>query len=363
MIEMIRKNILEILLVTTLLVVSGVAHGYNMFHFPYYENDEGVYMSQAWSVVETGELAPYTYWYDHAPAGWFFIAIWTKLTGGFFTFGMSVNSGRVFMLVLHVVATALLYYIARRLGGSKFTATIATLLFALTPLGLYFHRRVLLDNIMTFWVLAALAILLVKQIKLRHILTSGIMFGIAVLTKENAVFFGPAFLFLVYIRAHHTHRRFAILQWLVTSGMVVSLYFVYALMKNEFFPSGTFGSGAEHVSLLGTLDFQASREAVGSFWDFSVQTSEFWLRVVDWAHFDMLLVGGGILVLPVLIVMVLTKRYNRWVYILIFLLNALQWLFLARGGIILEFYIVPLMTTVFFFLHQIYVIQLISCLL
>src|SRR5260221_3594573 len=80
-------------LIVALLLLSGIAHTYNMFHFPYYENDEGTYMSQAWSLLKLGQVEPYTYWYDHAPAGWIFIALWTLLSGGFFTFGASVNSG------------------------------------------------------------------------------------------------------------------------------------------------------------------------------------------------------------------------------------------------------------------------------
>src|SRR5260221_13031472 len=99
-------------LLSGLLIISGVAHAYNMFHFPYYENDEGVYMSQAWALIAKGQLAPYTYWYDHAPGGWILIALWTLLTGGFFTFGLSVNSGRVLMFILHLLSVFFLYTIS-----------------------------------------------------------------------------------------------------------------------------------------------------------------------------------------------------------------------------------------------------------
>src|SRR3990172_5042803 len=81
----------ELLLVLFLLAVSGLSHAINMFGFPYYENDEGVYMSQAWSLLREGKVAPYTYWYDHAPVGWIFIAVWVFLTGGFFTFAPSIK--------------------------------------------------------------------------------------------------------------------------------------------------------------------------------------------------------------------------------------------------------------------------------
>src|SRR5690242_14055748 len=85
----------EAVWITLLLVVVAFARGYNAFHYPYYESDEGTYMSQAWAVLHLGELAPYTYWYDHAPGGWLQIAVWSLLTGGFTTFGAPVNSGRM----------------------------------------------------------------------------------------------------------------------------------------------------------------------------------------------------------------------------------------------------------------------------
>ncbi len=52
---------LELLAVVLLVVVAGVAHGLNMGNFPYYEDDEGTYVSQAWSVIREGQLAPYYY--------------------------------------------------------------------------------------------------------------------------------------------------------------------------------------------------------------------------------------------------------------------------------------------------------------
>ena len=140
-----------LIVLVALLVVSGLAHGTNMYRFPYYENDEGTYMARAWSFATEGELAPTNYTYDHAPAGWILISLWTMLTGGFFTFGFAINSGRVLMLILHLLSAALLFDIARSLSKSVIVASIAVLIFSLSPLAIYFQRRVLLDNIMVFW--------------------------------------------------------------------------------------------------------------------------------------------------------------------------------------------------------------------
>jgi hypothetical protein len=99
-----------------ILVVTVAAHAVNMFDFPYYEDDEGTYVSQAWAVLTQGHLAPYTYWYDHAPVGWIQIAAWGLITGGLHTFGSAVESGRVLMLGFQIGSTVLLFWIARRLS-------------------------------------------------------------------------------------------------------------------------------------------------------------------------------------------------------------------------------------------------------
>jgi hypothetical protein len=103
----------EQLMVACLLVAAALFHGLNMFGFPYFENDEGTYMAQAWAIVRLGELAPYTYWYDHAPAGWMQLAAWSLLTGGFHSFGSTNNSGRVLMLLMQVGSTLMVYITVR----------------------------------------------------------------------------------------------------------------------------------------------------------------------------------------------------------------------------------------------------------
>lgn len=325
----------ELLLIAILLTIAGIAHGYNMFHFPYYENDEGTYMSQAWSVLMLGKLAPYTYWYDHAPAGWLLIALWTQVTGGFFTFGSAVNSGRVFMLVLHIVSSYLLYYIAKKLTGSKLPGISAVLLFSLSPLGIYFQRRVLLDNMMIFWVLMALSLLLAGKLKLRVVLLSALFFGVGVLTKENAVFFAPAFVYVVAARSHMSNRTYAIMGWIGVTGLIISFYFLYALLKGEFFPQGLFGT-AQHVSMVTTFSYQLGRGAGMPFWS---PKSAFAANFREWMARDGLSILLGIATSMFGILLCIKEKSLR----LPVLLSGLFWVFLLRGKEVIDFYITPLM--------------------
>lgn len=318
-----------------MLTISGISHGYNMFGFPYYENDEGVYMSQAWSLLTKGQLAPYTYWYDHAPMGWIVIAIWTKLTGGFFTFGISVNSGRVLMLALHIFSTALILFISKRLTKSYIPGIIGTILFSLSPLAIYYQRRVLLDNIMIFFVLFSITTLITRKVKLTNVILSAISFGTAVLVKENAIFFIPAFIYLLYIATSNHNKMFAIIKWLAIVSGFVSLYFLYAILKGEFFPVGFLGDNGEHVSLMTTLEEQAGRGVTYPIWD---TRGDIYRRTLEWFSKDFFLIYIGIS--SILIGLVLSFR-NKAIRIFTFFILGFC-IFLTRGSLVLDFYIVPL---------------------
>jgi 4-amino-4-deoxy-L-arabinose transferase-like glycosyltransferase len=179
------------LLLPLLLVVTALTHAYHMFSYPNYTGDEGIYMEQAWAVLQGKGLAPYTYYYDHAPAGWIFIAAWLRLLpGGVHQWGMAINSGRMLMLLVALGSTALLFRLTYRLTASAPAATLAGAVFALSPLSLYYGRMVLLDNIMILWLLVSLD-LITEARTLFTVLGSGLAFGIAVLTKENAIYFAP----------------------------------------------------------------------------------------------------------------------------------------------------------------------------
>src|SRR6266404_9836920 len=151
------QTVLTRVLLLGSLLTGAISHGYLLFLYPHYITDEGIYMQQAWSVLREGRLSPYTYFYDHAPAGWLMIAGWVSvLPHQFEAFGNAINTGRVLMLLVHIASTFLLFQIARRLSGSLIAAVVATFFFNLSPLAIYYQRQVLLDNLMVFWLLVSL---------------------------------------------------------------------------------------------------------------------------------------------------------------------------------------------------------------
>lgn len=318
-------------LIPVLLVIAVASHGMNMFHYPYYEDDEGTYVSQAWSLATFGKMAPYTYTYDHAPGGWILLALWSGVTGGFSTFGFSINSGRALMLLVQAISVVLLYISVKRLTGNAFAAACAALVFSLSPLGIYYHRRVLLDNMMVLWILISLAGVATVRgqdntVSVLRMAVSGLAFGIAVTTKETAVFLWPGFIYLI-LTGPATRRKIGI--WLLFMVLPGLAYIGYAALRGELIPYGMPGGGAyPHVSLIGTWIEQFRRPLVPGMFMQSLAT---------WMRLDPLIMIAGVTVTLINAAIGIRRPANRIAAVL----SVLFILYLVRGGVVLEFYIIP----------------------
>ena len=325
------KKYINLIVFSGAILIAGFLHGYNMLHFPYYESDEGTYTSQSWAVVTEHKLSPYTYWYDHPPFGWFFLASWHELLPSkFFTFGSSLDTGRVFMLIIHLITAGLIYYIVYRITKKNWPSFLAVILFSISPLEIYFQRRILLDNMMIMWVLLSVAVLYIKYNRLRLFtyVWSGVFFALAVLTKVTAIMFGPAILYLVWFHRSPIERYFRSISWLLTGILTVSIYLLSAFLQGEFFP------GDDHVSFLGALQFQTSRGG-GHFWKAG---SDFYLAVGDWINKD----AGILVIIAIILVLSIIISFFRKKIIFFLLATLLYILFLIRGGVVIDFYILPL---------------------
>lgn len=330
----------ETLLIVAVLLIAGLAHGINMFHYPYYEDDEGTYLSQAWAIIHLGRLGYYTYWYDHAPLGWVQIALWAIITGGFHTFGIAMNSGRILMLLFQLGSTFILYRISRIISASTTIAVVTALLFALSPYGLYFHRRILLDNIMTFWMLLSILPLISQHLSLKNVWFSAIALAVSILSKEVTVFIVPILAYLVWIRIDKLHRLIALVGWLTLVLAILSGYPLLAMVKGELFPTGTFLGGSNpHVSLINSVLYQGSRVHDGGIFNPNSLTR---LKINSWVQDDFILtvIGSGCSVISVLFIFIRTKKHK-----LVGIMGAVTlsiWAFILRGGVVLDFYFIPL---------------------
>jgi hypothetical protein len=292
----------ERILLGVSLAVAAITHGFHLFLYPLYTTDEGIYVEQAWSVLREHRLSPYTYFYDHAPGGWLAIAGWVGLLPGQFqTLGNGINSGRALMLLVHLASVYLLFRVTRRFSGSLVAAFIASFLFSVSPL------------------------------------------GVAVITKENAIFFAPVILYLVYRQVRErTNQRFALGFWSFFVLAPVSVYTLYASLKNELFPShlnfDINNPPADHVSLLYTIWWQMHRskgsilDPQSLFWQFSLG------RWLPKDHF--LLIAGAV---AMLINLLIGWRRRHLGLLVTSLLGLSYTLYLVRGSLMLEFYVLPLL--------------------
>ncbi|MCL4552616.1 MAG: glycosyltransferase family 39 protein [Candidatus Marsarchaeota archaeon] len=333
-----RKNWLShpIVPVVLVLAVSLAAHAFNMRNFPTFDQDEGTYVRDAWAVLRTGSLGAYVYIYGHAPVGWLQIAAWYVATGGFWTFGSPLDSARIFILLLHLGSTAILYGIAWRLSGRKEVAILACILFAVSPLAVAYQRRINLDNLMVFWLLASFYLLVNNRNRLSRVTLSALSLGIALLTKETAIFFLPAYLYLLWATTHKVQRRMGIPLWITVAASVVSTYILYAALQGELFPAGTLlGGSGKHVSLIETYLWQGSRTGNGSILD---SGSLFWsIANGYWLSFDRVLSIGG----AAASLIVIPAAFRNRLYPAVGLVPVCFFLYVARGGVVFDFYIIP----------------------
>lgn len=275
----------DIAVVGLLLVLTGILHGIGMTNNPERGDDEGTYISQAWA-VQQGELAHYTYWYDHPPLGWVQLAGFEAITGAIDDSASSVAAGRHAMLLVKLVSVVALYVLARRLGLAIGWSATAVLLFALSPLALPLQRGVWLDNIGAMWVLIAFALAADRRGRMRAKALASVCLAVAVLTKATLLLVAP---FVFYVMWQATPPRLRTMTMAVSAaitGLLVSMFPLMALLRGELFPSD------ERVSLLWAAHWQLfDRESSGSLFTPGTDAA----NLLDtWLRADSLLLALGL---------------------------------------------------------------------
>ncbi|MGL4759078.1 MAG: glycosyl hydrolase family 8 [Patescibacteria group bacterium] len=330
------KNKLDLEIVAGLIaiIIVTIVHAVNMFNYPYYENDEGIYQSQAWSISALDQLTPYTYWYDHAPAGWMILNLVTRLIGGFYQLNFSgfpaLDTGRFVILLFKIISCILIFFTIKNLTKNKYLGVIGILLFGLSPLAVYYQRRILLDNLMITSFLTSLYFLTKENIKLWHISVSAFMFGLSCLIKESAIFFLPGMLFYLILSLQKGRRFVLSTLWFLLSSGTILLYPILAYLKTELFPA------ENKVSLVGTLFYHTSRGRGIKFWE---KDSEFLYNLQIWMSKDNLLIIYFLSTLILSILSMFIFRKVKQIGLFLILLGMLG--FVLRGGIVIDFYILP----------------------
>ncbi|HEY6407767.1 MAG TPA: glycosyltransferase family 39 protein, partial [Ktedonobacteraceae bacterium] len=287
-------------------------------------------MSSAWAIIH-GKIWPYPYGYGHPPLAWIQIAAWVQLTGGLFTFGNAINTGRVLMIFYASASSLLVYLIFRRLLGSRSGALCAMVIFSLSPLCIAYQRQVLLDNVATFWLLLTLFLLVAGNSRLLFIVLSALCFGIALLSKEVLLLFFPAMIYAVWLHTTRFQRKFALVAFTYSVIAVGSSFVLMAILRGELLPTGVLPWDQHaHLNLFSTYIGQIQRgQNQGN------------VRVAwnAWTGLDHYLV---MLSLAAMLFNLVAGWWNRKLLLLSLLAISFSLLFL-RNGVIFPFYIIPLL--------------------
>lgn len=288
-----RRHRGALLWMAPLLVLAGFLHGWNMHHAPGPMDDEGTYVSEAWALLTYGQLSHYTYWYDHPPLGWMLLSVWDTVLLDEPRRADLWYSGRDAMLLVHLVSCLLLFILARRLELPRWAASLAVLLFTVSPLGMAWQRLTLLDNIGTPLLIGAWVLVLSPRRRLLAYAGSALLFACAVLVKETNALFLPAIAAQLWFASRDGNRRFAIALYAGIFSGITLLYPLYAVLKNELIP------GPGHVSLLWALRWQLfDRPGSGSAFD---PTSGTHRAIADWLSRDRLLLISALVTVPLVV--------------------------------------------------------------
>lgn len=254
--------------------------------FPFYAGDEGIYVDQAWAVTH-GRVVPYVYTYDHPFLGWVQLAPLITVAGWLHIGGsLTVATGRAVM-ALYAFATLLLTYgVARRLHLRTCFAALAVVLLELSPLFLVDAREVYLDNIAVPWVLGAFYLALSPRRRQLVYASSALVFAVGVLSKETVLLFLPALAWVVWTRAYRPTRAMSMTTFGVVGTLTVSVYPLFAALRNELLP------GSNHVSLWsnGILYQLATRKGSGALWQSGSARRQL---LDDWLSWDRVLITSG----------------------------------------------------------------------
>ncbi len=249
-------------------------------------DDEGTYTTEAWAIISLHRLAPYTYWYDHPPLGWATIAAWAWLTDGFHRASRAVMIGREVMWLATIISSALLYGVARKLELRRPGAAGAVLLFGLSPLAIWYHRTVSLDNMSTMWALAAFMVAVSRRRSMGAAFWSAVCFAAASLSKETVIVILPALVWQLWQHTDRRTRSWNIGIFITTYVLIVLFYPLFGILRGEFLP------GRGHVSLIGSVEYQLlSRQGSGSLLDSHSGT---FAMAHSWVSLDPWLTFGGL---------------------------------------------------------------------
>ncbi|MGB9124904.1 MAG: glycosyltransferase family 39 protein [Nitrosotalea sp.] len=184
---------------------------FGLASFPEYFWDEGVYVDRAVNFANTLQMYQDPNYIDHPPLGWIIPSLFFAVIGfpnsiiHLQTHDMNLQILLLFLIprlvaVSYIIPISILVYkLSNRLYNNEKIALISLATFGLIP-AFWPFRNLLLDPLMILFVLLSLFLIIPKNdnaLTKSRLVTSGLLFGCALLAKFSAIFFLPAVIFYV----------------------------------------------------------------------------------------------------------------------------------------------------------------------
>ena len=221
------------------LLLACVIHLINPVGFPDIFFDEGIYMRRAMNTIDTGNPQE-SYLYDHPYFGQIVLAGVLQITG----YPHNENATdptslqnlylipRLFMGIIAVVNTFLVYHIAKEKFGNN-VALVSSTLFAVMPYTWIFNRILLDTMLMPFLLTSILLAIHFAKADGRMWLApvSGILLGLAIFTKIPVFVFIPLGIWLIFQK----RRKYQdILIWMIPVLLVPMLWPANSIVLDQF---------------------------------------------------------------------------------------------------------------------------------
>ncbi len=217
--EKIEKKKINVLAIAIFVVIIFNAT-FNLSTFPAYYWDQGAYIDRAIVFLDNFHVYENPYYIDHPPLGWIILAgfFWPiDFPDSLVNFSESSTQNdiesqllfltlipRLVIVFFTLIIAVLVYKISYILYDHKGFALVSLTSFAIIPV-MWPFRNFLLDPIMIMFVLLSVYVLfqnsshvknfnssnVISSKKFTKIISSGFLFGIALLVKFSAIFFFP----------------------------------------------------------------------------------------------------------------------------------------------------------------------------
>jgi hypothetical protein len=269
-----------------LTTVVVFVQAWNIAGYPRVFDDEGTYLGQAWAIDHGVGMTPYTYTFDHPPLGWVQVAALAWIPALIFhgPAQLVVAYSRIVMLPFTAASMILMYVLARRLSLPRWAASLAVVLFGLSPLSITLQREIFLDNISVTWILAAFVLAYSPRKHLWHHVGAGLCAGVAVLSKETMLLAVPALVLAIWQNVHKDTRRYSFVGFVGAFILLLVQYPLYGALKGELW------AGGGKVSVWSGITYQLTRPGSGSIF---TKGTDAYSVLHNWLFYDPVLIVSG----------------------------------------------------------------------